>query len=81
MKTTVELADALLVEAKRLAAREKRTLREVLEEGLRLVLDDRGARQKQPFQMVTFGVGGLQPEVREGDWQQLRALIYEGQGG
>jgi hypothetical protein len=38
MKTTIEIADSLLDEAKRLAARRGVTLRTVVEEGLRHVV-------------------------------------------
>ena len=40
MKTTIEIADAILERAKRAAAREKTTMRALVEEGLRRVLDD-----------------------------------------
>ena len=41
MKTTIDLADALLIEAKQVAAQEGTTLRSVLEEALRRELDRR----------------------------------------
>jgi len=37
MKTTIEIADALLERAKRTAAREKKPLRALVEEGLRKI--------------------------------------------
>ncbi len=52
MKTTVDVADALLIEAKRVAAREGTTLRCVLEEALRRELDRRAsaaAQQAMPW--------------------------------
>jgi len=42
MKTTVDIADELLRKAKLRAAKDRRTLKSLLEEGLRLVLADRG---------------------------------------
>jgi len=41
MKTTVDIDDALLEEAKRLAARARTTLRALIEEGLRRVVNER----------------------------------------
>ena len=41
MKTTVEISDALLDEARRAAARERTTVRALIEEGLRKVIKDR----------------------------------------
>ena len=82
MKTTVEIADALLDEARRAAQKDKTTVRALIEEGLRLVLTSR--RQSKPFKLRdgSFKGGkGLQPGIREGDWEQIRALIYEGHGG
>ena len=80
MKTTVEISDALAREARELARREKTTLRELIEAGLRAVLRER--RRKAGFRMrdVSFGGNGLQPEFRGADWEHLREAAYEGRG-
>jgi hypothetical protein len=80
MKTTVEIADALLREAKRIAAKERTTVRALLEEGLRRTLE--GYHKKPRFRLrdASYGQGGLQPDVKEGSWERLRDLIYEGRG-
>jgi hypothetical protein len=81
MKTTVEISDALAQQARALAAREKTTLRALIEAGLRHVLRER--RQKRRFELrdASFRGNGLQPEFREGDWQRIRDAAYEGRGG
>lgn len=80
MKTTVEIADALLVEAKRVAATDGITLRELLEQGLRDALERR--RRPAAFRLRDASVGGngLHPDVADGLWQRIRDLIYEGRG-
>jgi hypothetical protein len=80
MKTTLEISDAVLEEAKRLAAEEGTTLRALVEEGLRRTLQER--RQAPAFQLRRASVGGrgLQPGMREGSWEQQRDLTYEGRG-
>jgi hypothetical protein len=81
MKTTVDLNDDLLRAAKDQARREKTTLRSLIEEGLRAVLRER--RKTTPFRLENLSVGGkgLQPGIREGDWEDLRTRAYEGRGG
>lgn len=81
MKTTVEIADGLLAEARKVAAREKTTVRALIEDGLRQALGTR-RRKTSPFKlrMVTFAGDGLQPQAGEGDWERLRHLVYEGRG-
>ena len=81
MKTTIELAPALLDSAKRLARREGRTLRALVEEGLRHVLASRGARRQQ-FQLpdACFNGQGVQPGIEEGRWADVRDQIYKGRG-
>lgn len=80
MKTTVEISEALVREAKALAAREHTTLRELIEAGLRAVLRER--RRKTDFRLRDASVGGngLQAEFRGGDWERVREAAYEGRG-
>jgi Arc/MetJ family transcription regulator len=77
MKTTIELSDALLEEAKRIAARDSTTLRELVESGLRRVLRER--RRKGTFTLRDARVGGrgLRPELRGRSWNDIRDLSYE----
>jgi hypothetical protein len=81
MKTTIEIADSLLSEARRVAEREDLTLRALVEAGLRRELAERRGR-KRTFRLrdASCGGQGLQPGVREGSWEILRELIYEGRG-
>lgn len=81
MKTTVEISDSLAQEAKRLAARQKTTLRALIEAGLRIVL--KAERSRTPFQLrdASFRGSGLQPEFRSGSWERIREAAYEGRGG
>jgi hypothetical protein len=78
MKTTVDIADPVLREARRVAAREGRTLRSLIEEGLRRVLADKKGR-KSPFRLrlVTAGGRGLRPELRDASWDEIRDRSYE----
>ena len=77
MKTTIELGDSLLVEAKRVAAEEKTTLRALVEAGLREVLAKR-SRRAAPFRLrrVTVKGQGVRAELSDASWQQLRDLAY-----
>jgi hypothetical protein len=81
MKTTVEISDSLLREARKIAAREGITLRMLIERGLRRVVVE--TKQSQPFKLrdASFEGQGLQAEFRNASWEQLRELIYEGRGG
>lgn len=82
MKTTVEIADPLLDEARRIATRDGDSLRSLVEQGLRKVVAERRARVK-PFKLRDASVRGegLQPEFAGASWEQMRAAIYEGHGG
>ncbi|UCC75085.1 MAG: DUF2191 domain-containing protein [Gemmatimonadota bacterium] len=80
MKTTVDIADALLAAAKKVAAEERTTLRALIEEGLRSVLERRQKRGGFRLRRASFRGNGLQAEVREGSWERVRDLIYEGRG-
>ena len=81
MKTTIEISDALLKRAKQLAARNHTTLRELIEEALRLVLDrETPAPRARPVRTHTFLGRGLQPGLSWEDWTTLRELAYAGRG-
>lgn len=81
MKTTVEIPDAVLADAKSFASKEGTTLKALVEEGLRRVLDDRKRRKKFRLRDASFKGDGLCPEVADWSWEKIRDLIYEGRGG
>ena len=80
LKTTIELSDELAKVAKAHAAKEKTTLRTLIERGLRLVL--KADCVEEPFTLRDASVGGrgLQPHYRDADWSTIRESIYEGRG-
>jgi hypothetical protein len=81
MKTTVEISDSLMREARKLAKREGVTLRDLVERGLHRVVAE--SKRDKPFKLrgVTFKGKGLRPELRGAPWEKIRELIYEGHGG
>lgn len=81
MKTTIDVADALLAEAKRVASREGTTLRALVETGLREVLHQR--RRPQRFELRDAGVDGdgVRPEFSSSGWEAIRAAAYDDRGG
>ena len=81
MKTTIELADALLDEARKVARREGTTVRALVEQGLRLVVAQRHRGANFRLRDASFGGGGLRPEVEGASWDRVRELAYEGRGG
>jgi putative antitoxin of VapBC-like toxin-antitoxin system len=80
MKTTIELSDAALDEARRVAAREGTSLRALIEEGLRRVLAERRRRPGFRLRRVTFGGEGLAPEFSGESWPAIRDSIYRERG-
>ncbi len=81
MKTTVEISDGLLRQAKAAARREGVTLRTLIEAGLRAVLQERRARTA-PFVLrdASFRGDGVSPEFASERWDDVRDVIYEGRG-
>jgi len=80
MKTTIEIADDLLSRAKQLCQREGRTLRDLVEDGLRQVLRRGGRAAARRVKPVVFRKGGLSEEFRDAPWAALRDEIYRGRG-
>jgi hypothetical protein len=81
MKTTLEIADPLLREARKLAARERTTLRALVEQGLRRVLAEKNRKPSFRLRKASFKGRGLRPELADAGWDRLRELAYEGRGG
>ncbi len=75
MKTTLELPDELLIEAKKLAAEQRRPLRALVEEGLRMALRKPETREKRKqVRLITVKGGlprGLDLSSREGMYEWL----------
>ncbi|MBO3748015.1 type II toxin-antitoxin system VapB family antitoxin [Streptosporangiaceae bacterium NEAU-GS5] len=76
MKTTVEISDALLEEAKLVARREGTTLRSLIEEGLRAVLARRETTVDYVLEDAAVGGRGLQFELQGASWEEIRAMAY-----
>ena len=80
MRTSIDIPDNLLAEAKAAAASENRTLRSLVEEGLRWILSQRKKRGRFQLRDASVGGKGLQPGIREGSWEGIRDLVYQGRG-
>jgi len=76
MKTTVDLPEALVREAQDVARTEGTTLRNLVEDGLRVVLERRRARARFRLPDASVDGNGLRPEFRDAGWDELRAAIY-----
>lgn len=80
MKTTIDISNPLLEAARQVASQEKSTVRALVEEGLRKVLEERKQGPGFKLRRATFKGQGLQPQVAGASWEQLRDIIYQGRG-
>ena len=81
MKTTLEIADPLLDEARKIAARENTTLRALVEQGLRHVVSERKKPTKKfKLRKVGFKGEGLAPEFQDATWAEILEEAYRGRG-
>jgi hypothetical protein len=81
MSCGLPVADSLLQQARRTAARRGTTLRALVEEGLRRVLGERGDAGRFRLRRVTFRGEGLHEEVAGTGWDEVRRRAYQGRGG
>ncbi|HEY7839771.1 MAG TPA: hypothetical protein VIC54_14325 [Terriglobales bacterium] len=78
MKTTLDLPDSLLAEAKAIARERHLTLRQLMEEGLRAAME-RHRHAAVPFRLrdTSRPLGEM---LVEDSWPVIRAVVYEGRG-
>ena len=81
MKTTIQIPDSLFEEARKVARRDRTTLKTLVEQGLRRVIAERRKRTKFRLRKASFKGEGLQPHLAGASWEQIRDLSYEGRGG
>lgn len=81
MKTTVNISDAILLEAKKLSAQQGVSLHSLIEKGLREVIAKEAGAAQFKLRRATFKGKGLQPEFREGQWAAIQDAAYKGRGG
>ena len=75
MKTTIEITDALLERARKIAQRDGTTVRALVEDGLRAVLKERASGPRPaPPPLPTSGEGGFLPPY---DKLGLMQAIYD----
>ena len=78
MKTTVDIPDSLFREAKACAESRGIPLRQVVEEGLRTVIQqNKRIHKKFRLRDSSFGGKGLQSNL---SWPEIRQKIYSGRG-
>ena len=80
MKTTVELPDALLREAKRVAVKERTTVKALIVQGLRTVVGSRRAGSAFRLRSASFRGDGLVTGRTLRDWDAIRDLTYTERG-
>lgn len=80
MKTTIDIADDLLLRAKQEAKASQTTLRSLIEAGLREILGRSSASKQKPVEPVTYRGEGLQPEFKGKGWDAMREAIYGNTG-
>jgi len=81
MKTTVNISDSLLDEARKVASQERTTVTSLIEEGLRKTLNDRKRKGRFRLRKASFKGKGLNPDLADASWERIRSFVYEVRGG
>jgi hypothetical protein len=81
VKTTFDIPAPLLREARKIAIRDRTTLRALVEQGLRKIIAERKSARPFRLRKATFKGQGLAAELRYADWDKIRDLAYEDRGG
>lgn len=75
MKTTIEIADSLLLRAKTRAREKNVTLRSLIEESLAATLEK--PLESAEILPVTFKGNGLSRDFQDASWDKIRDEIYQ----
>lgn len=81
MKTTIDIADNIMERSRQVVQAGNVTFRDLVEEGLLLVIDRREQAKKKQIKPVTVKGNGLSDAFRNASWDQIRHAAYEGHGG
>jgi hypothetical protein len=77
VKTTIDIASGLLMEAKERARRDQTTLRELVERGLSMVLSEQNSSTRPPFKPVTCRLEPLPGIDNPYDWDAILDSVYD----
>ena len=82
MKTTVHIPDALLADVRKIAARNKTTLRALVQEGLMHVVAEQHRRKKR-FKLKDMSVGPTEvnESLRDMKWEDMVRFAYGDRSG
>ena len=79
VKTSFDISDALLAEARVYAKRHKTTVKALVERGLRQTMNE-STKPKVKFQPVVVNGGAVKPEMQNPNWSKIREEDYEDSG-
>lgn len=80
MKTTIELPDELVEQARRVAKHEGASLRALVVEGLQRSLEARRQAVRRQLDFPSYGGSGLTDEFQGAPWSRIRDEIYREHG-
>jgi hypothetical protein len=80
MKTTIEISDSILRQAKKLVREQNVTLSSLIEEGLSKVIEERSDRSNIRVTPVVFDGKGLTADFQCASWERIRDAAYTGSG-
>jgi Bacterial antitoxin of type II TA system, VapB len=78
MKTTIDISDSILLQAKR--CRRGTTVKALVELGLRRVIAEMNTDSRFVFEPVTDKLGAASGHSPPLPWEQMHDLIYEDRG-
>ena len=80
MKTTIDINDELARRAKVLARKQGTTLRSIVEQGIRLTLDQAARTEAYRLEDKSVRGRGLQQEFKRSAWLEIRETAYGDRG-